>query len=114
MIMVGLFDNLHPALKSLWDLETELRRAAQNVIFLRNDEARQHMQQARRHYEEALKAIKCEASVAAESSANQPTEMPLTPPPEKHVSGPSGVIERSPPTVGPHSRNRPTSPKGTS
>jgi hypothetical protein len=96
MTMAGLFDNLHPALKSLWDLETELRRAAQNAIFLRNDEARQHMQQARRHYEEALKAIKGEASVPAQGS--EPTKTPLTPPPEKHVSGPSGVVERLPPT----------------
>jgi hypothetical protein len=38
--MAGILDNIHPALRSLWDLENELRSAAQNAIFLRNDEER--------------------------------------------------------------------------
>jgi hypothetical protein len=60
--MAGILDDIHPALRSLWDLENELRSAAQNAIFLRNDEARNHMDEARRHYQEALKAIKGEAA----------------------------------------------------
>ena len=56
--MAGILEDIHPALKSLWDLENELRSAAQNAIFLRNDEAKKHMDEARRHYQEALKAIK--------------------------------------------------------
>ena len=56
--MPGILEDIHPALKSLWDLENELRSAAQNAIFLRNDEAKKHMDEARRHYQEALKAIK--------------------------------------------------------
>jgi hypothetical protein len=59
--MAGILDDIHPALRSLWDLENELRSAAQNAIFLRNDEAKKHMDEARRHYQEALKAIKGEA-----------------------------------------------------
>ena len=38
--MAGILEDIHPALKSLWDLENELRSAAQNAIFLRNDEAK--------------------------------------------------------------------------
>lgn len=34
-------DKLHPSLRPLWDLENELRKAAQNPIFLKNDEAKQ-------------------------------------------------------------------------
>jgi SpoVK/Ycf46/Vps4 family AAA+-type ATPase len=44
-------------LKSLWDIENELRSAAQNVLFLRNAEAMQHLEQARQHFNDALKAI---------------------------------------------------------
>jgi hypothetical protein len=58
--MANWLDNLHPSLRPLWDLENELRKAAQNAIFLRNDEAKQHLQQARGHYEAALKALKGE------------------------------------------------------
>ena len=59
--MVGILEDINPALKSLWDLENELRSAAQNAIFLRNDEAKKHMDEARRHYQEVLRAIKGEA-----------------------------------------------------
>lgn len=56
--MAGILEDIHPALRSLWDLENELRSAAQNAIFLRNDEAKKHMDEARRHYREALKSIR--------------------------------------------------------
>ena len=62
--MAGILEDIHPALRSLWDLENELRSAAQNAIFLRNDEAKKHMEEARRHYREALQAIKGGASEA--------------------------------------------------
>jgi hypothetical protein len=42
----------------LWDLENELRKAAQNAIFLRNDEAKKHLDEARRHYKDALAAVR--------------------------------------------------------
>jgi hypothetical protein len=50
-------DRLHPSLRPLWDLENELRKAAQNAIFLRNEEAKKHLDEARRHYKDALAAI---------------------------------------------------------
>ena len=59
--MAGILDDIHPALRSLWDLENELRSAAQNAIFLRNDEAKKHMDEARRHYQEALKSVRGQA-----------------------------------------------------
>ena len=38
--MADWLDKLHPSLRPLWDLENELRKAAQNAIFLKNDEAK--------------------------------------------------------------------------
>ena len=70
--MAGILEDIHPALKSLWDLENELRSAAQNAIFLRNEEARKHMEGARRHYQEALKAIKEEVG---SRTARSPQEL---------------------------------------
>lgn len=59
--MSDWLDSLHPSLRPLWDLEDELRKAAQNAIFLHNDEAKKHLSEARRHYATALVAIKGEA-----------------------------------------------------
>jgi hypothetical protein len=56
------------------DLENELRSAAQNAIFLRNDEAKRHMEEARRHYREALQAIKGGASEAPKSTVPPASE----------------------------------------
>ena len=55
--MADWLDNLHPSLRPLWDLENELRKAAQNAIFLKNDEAKLHLAEARKHYDTALKAL---------------------------------------------------------
>ena len=41
--MADWLDKLHPSLRPLWDLENELRKAAQNAIFLKNDAAKQHL-----------------------------------------------------------------------
>ena len=45
-------------LKTLWDLENEMRGAAQNSVILRRDEARQHLADARRHLDELLSLIR--------------------------------------------------------
>jgi hypothetical protein len=58
-----------PVWKSLWDLENELRSAARNAIFMRRDQAKQHMEEAKRHYRDALSAIKGEPP----SSDQKPT-----------------------------------------
>ena len=56
------------ALGSLWELEKELRGAAQNAIFLRNDEASRHLAEARRHFENALNAVKRAETLSTEAS----------------------------------------------
>jgi hypothetical protein len=74
-------DRLHPSLRPLWDLENELRKAAQNAIFLRNEEAKKHLDEARRHYTDALAALQGRPSVkpAAGLSANLNQERPPFP-----------------------------------
>jgi hypothetical protein len=78
--MVGILEDIHPALKSLWDLENELRSAAQNAIFLRNDQAKKHMDEARRHYQAALKSITGDVGTKADQSPEDAT-LPSNPPP---------------------------------
>lgn len=82
--MADWLDNLHPSLRPLWDLENELRKAAQNAIFLRNDEAKQHLAEARKHYDSALKALKGEVPVAGTTltpavEPPPPTQTPRSP-----------------------------------
>lgn len=69
-----MFENIHPALKSLWDLENELRSAAQNALLMRNDEAKAHMEEVRRHYREALEAIRKELGREPKGYATTATE----------------------------------------
>ena len=72
--MAGWLDKLHPSLRPLWELENELRKAAQKAIFLNNDAAKQHLAEARRHYDTALKAL-------GEAPAKGTTEPPQVTPP---------------------------------
>ena len=74
--MADWLDKLHPSLRPLWDLENELSKAAQNAIFRRNDAAKQHLFEARRHYDTALKALMGE--VPAKGTTAPPA---VTPPP---------------------------------
>ena len=77
-------NSLHPSLRSLWDVENELRKAAQKAIFLRKDEAKKHLDEARRHYKDALTAVRGEPSgtpdIAADPTANAVKERPRFPP----------------------------------
>jgi hypothetical protein len=50
----GLLDQIPQWLKSLHEMENELRNAARKGIILRKDEASQHLAEARRHLERAL------------------------------------------------------------
>jgi hypothetical protein len=45
-------------LKSLWDMENELRSAARNGLILRTDEASAHLAKARQHLEEVMNGEK--------------------------------------------------------
>ena len=53
-----LFDKIPAWLKSLWDMENELRSAARNGLILRKDEASAHLAEARRHLEKAVNEAK--------------------------------------------------------
>ena len=77
--MADWLDNLHPSLRPLWDLENELRKAAQNAIFLKNDEAKLHLAEARKHYETARKALMGEvpAKGTTATPAAEPPSSPL-------------------------------------
>ena len=53
-----LFDRIPQWLKSLHEMENELRHAARNGLILRKDEAAEHLAQARRHLQDALAEAK--------------------------------------------------------
>jgi len=44
-------------MKSLWDMETELRTAARKGILLNTGEAAAHLAEARTHLEQAFRAV---------------------------------------------------------
>ena len=50
----SILDKIPQWLKSLHQMENELRSAARNGIFLRKDQASEHLASARRHLEQAL------------------------------------------------------------
>ena len=70
--MASILDQIPAPLRSLWELETELRLAAQNAVFLQKDEATKHLDEARRHLAEAVKALK----PAPDGSVSSPTPPP--------------------------------------
>jgi hypothetical protein len=53
-----LLDKIPAWLKSLWDMENELRSAARNGLILRSDEASAHLANARQHLEKAMNQAK--------------------------------------------------------
>ncbi len=69
-------------LKALWDLENEMRSAAQNSVILRREEARQHLADARRHLDELLSLARSKEAAAAEGS--DVSDGPSIPPALKH------------------------------
>jgi hypothetical protein len=80
--MADWLDNLHPSLRPLWDLENELRKAAQNAIFLKNDEAKLHLAEARKHYDTARRALMGEVPVKGTTEAPAVEPPPPARPPE--------------------------------
>ncbi|WP_296203027.1 hypothetical protein [uncultured Hyphomicrobium sp.] len=52
--------NMPPALKSLWQLENELRKSLQNAVLLRRADANENLEMARRHMKAALSAVRGE------------------------------------------------------
>jgi hypothetical protein len=53
-----ILDKIPAWLKSLWDMENELRSAARNGLILRTDEASAHLAKARQHLEKAVNEAK--------------------------------------------------------
>ncbi len=53
-----LLDKIPQWLKSLHEMENELRRAARSGLILRKDEASEHLAAARQHLESALNQAK--------------------------------------------------------
>lgn len=74
-------------LKSLWDLENELRGAAQNGVILRCEEARSHLHHARHHLDQLLKVISSSDTARAEDPSTNltETETPSTPTTNNHL-----------------------------
>ena len=54
----NLFDRIPQWLKSLHEMENELRNAARKGLILRNEEASGHLAQARRHLQTVLDEAK--------------------------------------------------------
>jgi hypothetical protein len=79
-----MLEKMQPALRSLLRLENELRSAARNALIMRSDEAKTHMEAARRHYQEAVQAIKKELGQSSEAHATTDTE------PDRAHLGPTG------------------------
>jgi hypothetical protein len=53
-----LLDKIPQWLKSLYQMENELRNAARSGLILRKEKASEHLAEARRHLEQALKEAK--------------------------------------------------------
>jgi hypothetical protein len=84
-----MLERMQPALRSLLNLENELRSAAQNALVMRSDEAKAHMHEARRHYVEAVRAIKQELNQGSSGYATTGTE------PERADLAPTGPAKVS-------------------
>jgi hypothetical protein len=73
----NIAESVPKVLKSLWDIENELRSAAQNGVVLRGDEARNHLQQARHHLDQLLGIIRSPEETSTDQSPGSTT--PPTP-----------------------------------
>ena len=70
--MSDIFDRVPKWVRSLYQIETELRDAARNGVFLQKEKALEHLAEARRHIDEMTKA--------PQSSAPQTQAPPSTTP----------------------------------
>ena len=52
-----LFEKIPGWLKSLWNMENELRNAARSGVVLQKGAALTHLAESRRHLEEAMKSV---------------------------------------------------------
>jgi len=64
-------DTIPSVLKTLWDLENELRGAAQNGVVFRGEEARRHLTEARRHLGELLGLARLPETTSSETTGSE-------------------------------------------
>ena len=83
--MTDLLAKMPPALKSLWNMENELRSALQNAIFMRKNEASEHMAQAKKHWQDA---------VGGKAQDEKPAAPESDPTPKKHLPYGQGQREQ--------------------
>jgi hypothetical protein len=83
--VTDLLAKVPPALKSLWNMENELRSALQNAIFMRKDEASEHMAEAKKHWREALHG---------KAQDEKPTEPEANPAAKEHLPYGQGQREQ--------------------
>jgi hypothetical protein len=69
-----LLAKMPPALKSLWNMENELRSALQNAIFMRKEVASEHMAEAKKHWQDALHGKAQDEKPPVSDSAPAPEE----------------------------------------
>ena len=77
-------DAIPNVLKTLWNLENELRGAAQNSVVLRRDEARKHLSEARRHLDELLGLARSSETTGPEGSRASTEAPPSKPSGNQH------------------------------
>ena len=75
--MADIFDRVPAWLKSLYQIETELRNAARNGIVLQKDKALEHLAEARRHIDEMTKKSKGPDAVSTPPTTTPPVEPTL-------------------------------------
>ncbi len=78
----GIKETIPELLKTLRDLENELRSAAQNSVILRRDEAKRHLSDARRHLDALLGLA--QRSDQKDASERTSSDDPSIPPSIKH------------------------------
>ncbi|WP_290989365.1 hypothetical protein [Hyphomicrobium sp.] len=64
-------------LKTLWDLENELRGAAQNSVVLRREEAKKHLAEARQHLDDLLSLVRShDGAIEPDSASSADDDIP--------------------------------------
>jgi hypothetical protein len=79
----SLQEAIPKVLKTLWELEKELRSAARNSVVLRREDAQRHLSDARRHLD-ALLGLARGAKAEQGDDASRAFDASSTPPSVKH------------------------------
>jgi hypothetical protein len=66
----SLQETIPQVLKTLWELEKELRSAARNSVVLRREDAQRHLSDARRHLDALLGLARSAKDEQSENASN--------------------------------------------